>query len=103
MGKKPKRVRVTVSIDAEVLEVFKQQADVLGLSVGRAIGDWCADTVDAAQLVIGNVKRAKSAPAEVMRELQQMTKGLGAWVNETAKEVDRRIAAERKPDAKRVR
>ena len=99
--KKQQRVRITVSIDPEVLEVFKQQAGVLGLSVGRTIGDWCADTVDAAQLVNGNIKRAKAAPAEVMRELQQLTRDTAGVLGEAARVIERRGGAERKPDRSR--
>lgn len=104
MAKKQGRVRVTVSIDAEVLEVFRQQAEVLGVSLGRAIGDWCADTADSAQLVLGNIKRAKAAPAQVMRELQDMSRALVKSVDATAKQINEASAAGvRKPHAARGR
>lgn len=70
------RVRLTISIDPEVLEVFRTMAKAGSMSVGRCIGDWCGDTVDGAQFVAAKMVEAKKAPARVMREMQAMAGGL---------------------------
>lgn len=70
------RVRLTISIQPEVLEVFRQMAAVSGLSVGRTIGDWCGDTVEGAQMISKKMAEAREAPARVMREFHQMALGI---------------------------
>jgi hypothetical protein len=69
------RVRTTISVDPEVLEVFRQMAEAAGVSVSRCMGDWLADTVDSAQLVAQKMQEARRAPAKVMREMQAMLHG----------------------------
>lgn len=89
MGKKKQeqRVRTTVSIDPEVLAVFKRMAASARISVGRAIGDWCADTVDGAQFVTQKMEQARKQPQLVMREMQATAAGLLEEIGRVGREV----------------
>lgn len=78
------RVRTTVAMDPEVLEVFKAMADASGVSLSRCIGDWLADTSDGAQLVAQKMQEARRAPVTVLREMQAVLSG-------TREEVDARL------------
>src|SRR3954449_6422659 len=74
---KPDRVRVTVPVSAEVLEAFQKIAQATGMSVGRAMGEWLQDTLDAAQFMGQTVEKAREAPRVVARELHAYALGLG--------------------------
>jgi hypothetical protein len=67
------RVRTTISLDQEVLQVFQEFADLSGVSVSRAMGDWLAETVEGVRFVHAQVLKAKRAPAEVMRSVHQLS------------------------------
>ena len=84
--KKQERVRVTVSMEPEVLAVFQRMAATMGVSVGRAIGDWCRDTADGLDFVHQKMIEAKTAPARVMREMQEEARGLLGEVDRLAEE-----------------
>ena len=71
------RTRVTVPVSPEVHEAFKRIADVMGVSVGRAMGDWLEDTLDAAQFMGQTVAKAREAPKVVAQELHAYALGLG--------------------------
>jgi hypothetical protein len=75
------RVRTTVSVDPDVLEVFRVMAEVAGVSVSRCMGDWLADTADGALLVSQKMREARQSPSLVLRELQGMTKGIADQVD----------------------
>ena len=71
-----KQVRVTVSMDAEALAVYKRMATAGGLSVSRCLGEWLGDTSDAALMIAGKMEEAKAAPKRVLNEMLAMTTGL---------------------------
>jgi hypothetical protein len=77
--KREDRVRVTVSIRPEVLDMFKEMAAVGGISVGRAIGEWCADTVEGAMFVTSKVLEARKSPAKVMQDWHNDSRSTQAW------------------------
>jgi hypothetical protein len=72
---KQERIRTTVSIEPEVLAVFRKMADTSGLSLSRCLGEWLADTAEGAQLVAQKMQEARRAPVTVMREVQAMLHG----------------------------
>lgn len=74
---KPARVRVTVPVSPEALEAFQKIAKATGMSVGRAMGEWLDDTLDAAQFMGQTVEKAREAPRVVARELHAYALGLG--------------------------
>lgn len=65
------KIRTTIAVDSEVLDVFRHMAEVTGRSVSSAIGDWLAETADAAGVVTQAMENAKKSPARAMRELQK--------------------------------
>lgn len=73
---KTETIRVTVPVSKEVQEVFKRIADASGSSVGRSMGDWLADTLDAAQTMADLIERARKQPRLVAQELNAYAHGL---------------------------
>lgn len=63
------RIRVTVPVSVEVLEVFQRLAQASGASVGRSMGDWLEDTVQGALFLAETVEKAKSKPKQAVQEL----------------------------------
>jgi len=63
------RIRLTISVLPEVHEVFVSMADAAGISLGKCMGDWLADTAEGAQFVAMKMQEARKAPKTVMREL----------------------------------
>ena len=68
-------IRTTVPVRPEVHAAFKRLADVQGVSLGRAIGDWLSDTFEAAEMVTAKMQKAKTDPVRVIRELQLLAEG----------------------------
>ena len=62
-------VRITVALEPEVYETFKQMGQAAGVSLARVVGDWCRDTVEGAQFVTQRVIQARQSPKVVMRDL----------------------------------
>ena len=52
-------IRTTVPVRPEVHAAFKRLADVQGVSLGRAIGDWLSDTFEAAEMVTARCRRPR--------------------------------------------
>lgn len=84
---KKDRVRMTITVPAATHAVFQQMADVSGLSLGRVMGDWLADTADGAVLITQKLVEAKQAPKRVMREMQVMSRQLVREVDELTDEL----------------
>lgn len=76
------RIRLTITVTPEVHEVFSRIAAAGGMSLGRTMGEWLADTVDGAQFVAAQMEKAKKAPVTVMREMQAMMHGAQGEVAE---------------------
>ena len=74
------RIRTTISLTPEALEIFKRMADAGNMSVSRCMGEWLGDTADAAEMITLKMEEAKKAPMKVMREMRAMVAGLGASV-----------------------
>lgn len=69
-------VRVSVPITPEVHEAFKKLAGATGMSVGKAMGDWLGDTLEAVEFMAEKVQQAREAPKIVMREMHAYALGL---------------------------
>ena len=63
------RIRTTVSIPADVYDVFVNMAKTQRISVGRCVGDWLADTAEGAQFVTYKMNQMRRAPSESMKGL----------------------------------
>lgn len=81
------RVRVTVPVTPEVLEAFQRMAKVSGLSVGRCMGDWLGDTLDAAAFMTETMEKARSAPKLVAQELHAYALGIGDQTRDLLEEL----------------
>lgn len=73
---KPKTIRVTVPVTPEVQEVFKRLSEATGVSVGKAMGDWLADTAEAAISMADLLEKARQQPRLVAREMHSYALGI---------------------------
>lgn len=71
-----KEVRLTIPVTAEVHEAFTRIAKATKMPVGRAMGEWLADTIEAAQLMAQKLEQARAAPRLVMQEMHAYALGL---------------------------
>jgi hypothetical protein len=69
-------VRLTIPVSAEVHAAFTRVAKAGNMPVGRAMGEWLGDTIDAVQFMAEKMEQARSAPALVARELHSYALGL---------------------------
>ena len=69
-------VRVTVPVRQDVLETFQRLAKAGSMSTGRAMGDWLADTLDAAEFMAEKMEQARAAPRIVAQEMHAYALGL---------------------------
>lgn len=98
------RVRTTISVDSEVLAVFKRMADAANMSTSKAMGEWLADTADGAEMIVLKMEEAKRAPMAVMREMQAVIAGMSVGVDQTIADIrGARPAAAARADARQVR
>ena len=81
------RVRTTISLTPEALEIFKRMAEAGNMSVSRCMGDWLEDTSDAAQMIMLKMEEAKKEPLRVMREMRALVSGLGDSLDEADDDV----------------
>lgn len=72
----PDRIRLTISVTPEVHAAFTRMAEVSGLSIGRAMGDWLADTIEGVEMITGQLAKARQAPRTVVKEMRQGLLGL---------------------------
>lgn len=86
------RIRTTISLDPEALEIFKRMAEAGNMSVSRCMGDWLTDTADAAQMITLKMEQAKVAPMRVLREMRALVAGMDGVVDDAEKEVRGRRA-----------
>jgi hypothetical protein len=84
----PKPPRVSVPVTAEVLDTFERLAKAGNMSTGRAMAEWLADTVEAAELMASVMEHAKASPKLVTAELHAMMLGM----TEQSKELERKFA-----------
>lgn len=70
-------VRLTIPVTAEVHEAFSRIATATKMPVGRAMGEWLADTLEAAQFMAQTLEKARRAPKLVAQELHAYALGIG--------------------------
>lgn len=71
-----KRVRLTISVSQEVHETFTRLAKSSGTSISHQMGEWLADTLDAAEHMTTLVEKARAAPGLLARELHAYSLGI---------------------------
>jgi NTP pyrophosphatase (non-canonical NTP hydrolase) len=82
---KPEEVRLTIPVTAEVHEAFTRIAKATRMPVGRAMGEWLGDTLDAAQFMAQTLEKARAAPRLVAQEMHAYALGLGDETGELLK------------------
>ena len=70
------RIRLTISVSPEVHAAFTRLAAVSNSSIGREMGDFLGETVDAVQFIAGKMEEARAAPGIVAREMHAYALGL---------------------------
>jgi len=96
------RIRLTISVTPEVHAIFKRMAEAAGVSLGKCMGDWLADTSEGAQFVAQKMEDARKAPRVVMREMQAFARGLVGEVDATAEVLRRTGSADARTRAART-
>lgn len=69
-------VRTTISVSPDVLAQFDELARVTGVSRSKALGEWLADTVDAAKSMTELMRKARQSPRMFAAEMQGYALGL---------------------------
>lgn len=87
--------RVSVPVTEEVLQVFQRLAAASGTSTGKAMAEWLADTVEAAEYMAQTLERARAAPKVVMREMHAYALGLADETGELMRQIARKSQADR--------
>jgi hypothetical protein len=85
-----KPVRVTVPVRPEVLAAFQRLAAAQGVSTGKAMGEWLADTLDGVEAMAGLLEKAREAPKVAVRELHSYALGLTDLTSELIEQVKSR-------------
>jgi len=75
-AQEPERIRLTITVTPKVHAAFSRLASASGMSLGRAMGEWLEDTLDAVEYTAGLVEKARAAPKMVMREVHSYAMGL---------------------------
>jgi len=70
------RIRTTISLSPEVLEIFKRMADGSNTSVSRCMGDWLENTAEAAEMITLKVEEARRAPMRAVQEMLALVGGI---------------------------
>jgi hypothetical protein len=71
-----KPIRVTVPVTPEVQAAFQRLAAASGMSTGKAMGEWLADTVEGAITMAEMLEKARRAPKQAVSEMHAYALGL---------------------------
>ncbi len=71
-----KNIRLTITVTPEVHETFTRFAKAASMPVGRAMGEWLGDTMDAAAWTAKKMEDARAHPKMVARELHAYALGM---------------------------
>ena len=69
-------VRLTITVTPEVHAAFRRLADASGMSMGKAMGEWLGDTLEAVEFMAEKMEQARAAPRLVMQEMHAYALGL---------------------------
>ena len=81
-----KRIRTTINVTPETLEIFKRMAAAGNMSISACIGDWLDDTAEGAQLIALKMEEAKRAPMTVLREMKALIAGVNDSLDQDIRE-----------------
>src|SRR5450830_714014 len=69
-------IRLTISVTPEVHAAFLRMSKASNVSIGRSMGLWLQDTLEAAEFMASTMEKARSSPKIVIEQLQAYTLGL---------------------------
>lgn len=72
----PKTIRLTIPVTPEVHAAFTRISEATGTPIGRSMGEWLGDTLDAAEHVATLMEEARKAPRLVAQQLHAYAHGL---------------------------
>lgn len=67
-----RKVRTTISLDPEVLAVYRQMAEQSGMSLSQCIGGWLETTLDSAQFINRKMLEARGLPSKFVQSMQSL-------------------------------
>ena len=85
-----KPMRVTVPVTPEVQAAFQRLAAASGMSTGRAMGDWLADTLDGVLAMADLLEQARRSPKRAVREMHAYALGLADMTSDLMDNLRRR-------------
>lgn len=74
--------RITITIDEEVLSLYKELAHDSRTSLSKCINDWLAETAPALAHMTSLIKAAKESPARVIAGLEVFHEQIAGELNE---------------------
>jgi hypothetical protein len=77
-----KAIRVTVPVTPEVQAAFQRLAAASGMSTGKAMGEWLADTMEGALTMAEMLEKARRAPQQAVSEMHAYALGLADMTSE---------------------
>ena len=77
-----KAIRVTVPVTPEVQAAFQRLAAASGMSTGKAMGEWLADTMEGALTMAEMLEKARRAPKQAVSEIHAYALGLADMTSE---------------------
>ena len=83
-------VRLTITVTPEVHAAFRRLADASGMSMGKAMGEWLGDTLDAVEFMAEKMEQARAAPRLVMQEMHAYALGLADETKQVLANVKKR-------------
>ena len=89
-----KPVRVTVPVRPEVLAAFQRLAAAQGVSTGKAMGEWLADTLEGVEAMAGLLEKARATPKLAVQEIHSYALGLTDLTSELLQQVKGRVQAD---------
>ena len=70
LSMKPDRVRVTVTLEPHVYEIFQRMAKTSRQSMSMCMGEWLGDTADAALAITMQMEKARREPLAALHSIQ---------------------------------
>ncbi|MBA7697247.1 hypothetical protein ES703_105910 [subsurface metagenome] len=89
-----KPVRVTVPVRPDVLAAFQRLAAAQGVSTGKAMGEWLADTLEGVEAMAGLLEKARATPKLAVQEIHSYALGLTDLTSELLQQVKGRVPAD---------
>ena len=85
-----KPIRVTVPVTPEVQAAFQRLAAASGMSTGKAMGEWLADTMEGAVTMAEMLEKARRAPKQAVSEMHAYALGLADMTSDLMDNLRRR-------------